>query len=80
MVVGRHVEVAGLGRVVRGLFGNVVGPRLVFKIPVAAEDFTENGVQRLLDTTVIGLVISLLMHGFEALGYTNGGLMCQPLR
>ena len=49
VVVRRHVEVARLGRVVRGLLGDVVGPVLVLEVPVAGEDLAEDRVQRLLD-------------------------------
>lgn len=49
MVLRDHVEVARFGRVMRGLFGNVVCACLVGKVPVAGEDFPKDGVQGLLD-------------------------------
>lgn len=51
VVLGGHVKVAGLGRVVGGLLGNVVGLLVVGQVPVAGEDFAENRVEGLLDTS-----------------------------
>lgn len=52
VVVGRHVEVGRLWGVVRSLLGNVecLGTGRIDKVPVAGEPFSENGVERLLDT------------------------------
>lgn len=50
VVMGRHVEVTRLGRVMRGLLGDVVGALVVFQVPVAGEDFAQNRIQRLLDS------------------------------
>jgi hypothetical protein len=44
MMVGGHVEVARLRRVVRSLFGDVVCSLSVFEIPVTSKYFTKNGV------------------------------------
>lgn len=52
VVIGDHVEVARLGGVVRGLLGDVVGAGTVGQIPVAGEDFSEDGVEWLLDSSV----------------------------
>ena len=49
-MLGGHEEVARLGRVVRRLFGDVVALGAVWVVPVACEDFTQDGVERLLDS------------------------------
>lgn len=49
VVLGDHVKVGGLGRVMRGLLGDVVSMGAVVKVPVACEELAENGIQRLLD-------------------------------
>lgn len=54
MVIGCHVEITRLGRVVRGLFGDVVCALSIFEIPVASKDFTEDGVQGFLDASTNG--------------------------
>lgn len=51
VMIGSHVKVARLGRMVRRLFRNVVRALIVVEIPIAGKGFTENGVERLLDTT-----------------------------
>jgi hypothetical protein len=52
MVLRGHVEVAGLGRVMRRLFGNVVGAGLVGQVPVARKDLAKDGVEWFLDASV----------------------------
>lgn len=53
---------------VRRLLGNVVSLGAVWVIPVAREDFTEYGVERLLDSTALtsvaayGRVVVAGMH------------------
>lgn len=49
LVFGCHEEVAGLGRVVRGLFGDVVTLGSVWVVPPASECLAEDGVEWLLD-------------------------------
>lgn len=44
VVIGRHEEVAGLGRVVRGLLGDVVALGAIRVVPVSCKDFTENRI------------------------------------
>jgi hypothetical protein len=46
-----HVEVARLGRVMRGLFRDVVAFRVVWELPIAGIDFTENRVEWLLNSS-----------------------------
>ena len=50
MVLRRHKEVGRLGRMMRSLFGDVVASCLVWIVPIAREDFTEDWVQRFLNT------------------------------
>lgn len=63
-----HVEVAGFGRVVRGLLGDVVAPGIVREVPVAGKDFAKNRVQGLLDSPGSRLV------GFLVAGVLGPGL------
>jgi len=51
-MVGRHVEVTGLGRVVRRLFRNVVRSLVAIEVPITGENFAENRIQRFLDASV----------------------------
>lgn len=50
VVFGGHHEVAGLGRVVRRLLGNVVAAGAIGIVPVTSKGFAEDGVERLLDS------------------------------
>ena len=58
-----HVEVARLGRVVGGLFGDVVCSSLVVEVPVAGEYLAEDRVERLLYTTANWLAGPILSTG-----------------
>lgn len=79
MVIWSCIEVTRLGGMVGGLFRDVVGTCLVFKVPVARVDFAKDRVQRLLDASIRQ---SVFIFGFivSARGGTNGGRICQPLR
>lgn len=76
VVLGGHEEVARLGRVVRCLLRDVVTTSVVGVVPVSGKGFAEDGVQRLLDTTVCLLAADRCLE----LEQTHGGLMCHPLR
>jgi hypothetical protein len=52
VVLGGHEEVTRLGRVVRGLLGNVVSTRVIGVVPVSGKGLAEDGVERLLDAAV----------------------------
>lgn len=52
MVLRSRIKVTRLWGVVGGLFGDVVGTCLVFKVPVACVDFAKDRVQRLLDASI----------------------------
>lgn len=47
---GGHEKVARLWRMVGGLFGNIISSRAIFVVPVAAERFSEDGVEWFLDS------------------------------
>lgn len=53
VVLGSHVEVAGLRGVVGRLFGDVVTLLVIWKLPVASEGFAKDGVEWLLDASEI---------------------------
>lgn len=72
-MIRRHVEVARLGRVVRRLLGDVVCSCLVFEVPVAAEDFAEHRIKRLLDATIVEVSFFLSVRGSIARERTVGG-------
>jgi hypothetical protein len=46
-----HVEIARLGRMVGGLFRDIVSPCLVGEVPVAGVDLAKDGIKGLLDTS-----------------------------
>lgn len=86
MVIGGHVEVARLGRVMRGLFGNIVCARAIRQVPVTRVHLAKNRVQGLFHTTC-PLVVSDSPRSVEEDLWQEaenwrayGGLMCQPLR
>lgn len=82
MVFRHHVEVARLWRVVGGLLGDIVGPRLVGQVPVAGEDLAEDRVQRLLDASTETVRNQSVGNSWEGGGGggADGGRMCQPVR
>jgi hypothetical protein len=51
MMLRRHEEVAGLGRMVRRLFGDVVAASAIFIVPVAGKGLAEDRVERFLHST-----------------------------
>lgn len=51
-MLGCHVEVAGLGRVVGGLFGDVVAVCLVWEFPIAGERLAQDRVKWFLDSSI----------------------------
>lgn len=67
MVLGCHVEVAGLGRVVGGLFGDIVAVCLVWEFPIAGESFAQDWVQWFLDSSASSLVLAPPKHPAEDL-------------
>ena len=72
LVIGDHEEVAGFRRVMRGLLGDVVAPRLVWVVPVARIRLAQNRIQGLFNATG-GVSLS------SANRTTYGGFMCQPV-
>lgn len=78
VVLRRHKEVARLGRVVRGLLGNIVSTRAIRIVPVAGKGFAKNGVQRLLHSSV--WLTSDCDRDKKTVRATYGGLMCHPLK
>lgn len=52
LVLGHHVEVARLWRMMRRLLRNIIRTRPIIEVPVAREDLAQNRVQRLLDSTI----------------------------
>ena len=76
VVLGSHEEVAGLGRVVGCLLGDVVALGAVWVVPVASEDLAQDGVQGLLHASA--LLSAIVSHWFHVCA-AYGGLMCQPL-
>lgn len=57
MMLGSHVEVARLRRVVRSLFGNVVAASMIRKFPVAGKSLAEDGIKWLLNATAVVLAV-----------------------
>jgi len=53
VVLGSHVEIAGLWRVVGGLFGDIVAFGVIGKVPVAGVGLAQNGIEGLLDSSVM---------------------------
>ena len=51
MVLGGHVEIARLGRMVRSLLRYIVGSLSTIEIPIAREDFAQDRVEGLLDAS-----------------------------
>lgn len=51
VVLGGHEKVARLGRMVGGLFRNIISTRSIRIVPVAGEGLSEDGVQGLLDAS-----------------------------
>jgi len=60
MVLWGHVEVAGLWRVVGGLFGYVVALGFIWKFPKTGVDLAENRIKRFLHATVC--ISNALLH------------------
>lgn len=52
MVLGGHIEITGLGRMVGGLFGNVVAFRSIWEIPIASEGLPKKRVKGLLHSSM----------------------------
>lgn len=78
MVLGGHEEVAGLGRVVRGLLGNIVAAGTIGVVPVAGESLAEDGVEWLLYASECGVLAYNSCCSVRPCSY--GGLMCHPQR
>jgi len=51
VVLGGHKEIARLGRMMGGLFRNIVSARAIGIVPVAGKSLSENRIQRLLHST-----------------------------
>lgn len=52
VVMRSHIEIARLRGVMRGLFGDVIGPVLIFQIPITGINLAENRIQGLLDASI----------------------------
>lgn len=46
-----HKEVGGLGRMVRGLLGDIVASSMIWVVPVAREGLAQDWIQGFLDAS-----------------------------
>lgn len=79
MVFRGHEEVGRLGRMMGGLFGDVIASSVVGIVPIAGKGLSENGVQGLFDAAADTVSILFCSHSGNVL-LPYGGLICQPLR
>ena len=55
-MLGGHEEIARFGRVVRGLFGDVVSARAIGVFPVSGKGLSEDWIERLLHASASSTV------------------------
>lgn len=82
MMLRSHEEVAGFGRVVRSLLGDVIPSSAVAIIPIAGIGLSEDRIQRFFHPSVKSLISGAqdLITADKNRGKSHGGLICQPLR